>query len=164
MKNKLASALNLPKGYTLVELMIVISIVAIMLSLGASAYGKARDRQTGQAAGELLVSILQENQKKALIGNKDCTGVFAGQRVTTSTPNIVTSVSTCEGGVEGEPDEIEIPNVTSITATTIVFNPLTRGTTISSNPLYIDLVVSGLTTYRVQLNRAGIIQYRGLQP
>lgn len=163
MKNKLASALSLSKGYTLIELMIVISIVAILLSFGVSAYGKARDRQIGQAAGEMLVSVLQESQKDALIGNKDCVGKFTGQRVTTSAPNIVTSVSTCEGG-DGTPEQTTIPDITSMTAATILFNPLTQGITLSSDPYNIDIVIAGLTTYRIQLTRSGTIEYKGLQP
>jgi prepilin-type N-terminal cleavage/methylation domain-containing protein len=164
MKNKLASALSLSKGYTLIELMIVISIVAILLSFGVSAYGKARDRQVGQAAGELLVGILQENQKKALIGDKDCAGVYTGQRVTISSPNVITAVSTCEGGVEGTPEVTNIPNVTAITASTIIFNPLTRGITLNFNPTQINLIIAGETTYSVELTRTGTIEYKGLQP
>lgn len=149
-------------GYTLVELMIVISIVSIMLGFGISAYGKARERQIGQAAGELLVSIMQSNQKAANIGDKDCAGKYTGQQVITVSPNIVRTQSICDGGV-GLLEETIIPNVASITGATITFRPLAQGTSITSNPLFIDYTTDSGATYRIRLNEAGVIEYEGLQ-
>lgn len=149
-------------GYTLVELMIVISIVAILITFGVSAYGKARDRQIGQAAGETIVRVMQENQKTAGIGKKDCVGKFIGQRVITSAPNIITSQSICESG-DGILIETKIPNINSITTATITFRPLSLGITLPNDPFNIDIVSSNLTTYRVQLNSSGTIEYKGLQ-
>jgi prepilin-type N-terminal cleavage/methylation domain-containing protein len=154
MKNRL--------GYTLVELMIVISIVSIMLGFGISAYGKARERQIGQAAGEIIISIFQENQKAANIGDKDCAGKYTGQQVITAIPNIIRTQSICEGGV-GLLEETEIPNVASITASTIVFRPLSQGTSISSNPLLLDYTTDSGSVYRIRLNASGTIEYEGLQ-
>jgi len=150
-------------GYTLIELMIVISIISILLLVGASAYGSARDRQIGQSAGELLVSVLQQNQQLAKIGNKDCDGKFIGQRVVTTQPNIVTSTSICEGG-NGTPKETEIPNIASITEATILFNPLSLGINLASEPFQINLVSLNSNTYQVELSRSGTIEYMGLIP
>ncbi len=150
-------------GYTLVELMIVISIVSILIAIGASSYGRARDRQIGQAAGELLVAVLQQNQQLAKIGNKDCDGRFVGQRIVTTQPNIITATSVCEFD-DGTPVQTEIPNLTSITTTTIIFNPLTSGITLPSDPFQFDLVSINSNTYRVELSRSGTIEYKGLVP
>lgn len=150
-------------GYTLVELMIVISIISILIAVGASSYGRARDRQIGQAAGELLVSTLQQNQQLAKIGNKDCNGKFIGQRITTTQPNILTSTSVCETE-DGTPTQTLIPNIDSITSTTIIFNPLSLGITLPSDPFQIDLVSINANTYRVELSKSGTIEYKGLVP
>lgn len=153
--------MKLKLGYTLIELMIVISIVAILISFGVSAYGKARERQVGQATGEKIVIILQESQKKANIGNKDCIGVFTGQRVTITSPNIITTQSICDGD-QGLAVEREIDDISSITNNTLTFNPLARGITLPSNPFNIDYVSTNGTTYRIQLNSSGTIEYQGI--
>lgn len=148
-------------GYTLVELMIVISIVAILLTFGISAYGKARDRQLGQAASEQVLTLLQESQKKANIGDKDCTGKYLGQQVITGNPNIITSQSICEGNV-GVLTTTTIPNISSLVVTTITFNPLASGTTLTTAPLNLDIVTSSGSTWRILLNTAGVIEFKGM--
>ncbi len=149
-------------AYTLIELLITITIVSLLVTMGVSAYSKARDRQVGQSGAEQLINILKENQQAASVGKKDCTGSYLGQIVTLTLANTVTSESSCEGGV-GAPKSITINGVTFVSGATITFRPLSGGTNLSADPLNIDILSNNLT-YRVQLTRAGTILYQGIQP
>lgn len=155
--------MNTRRGYTLVELMIVISITSLLIGIGASSYGQARDRQQGEAAGEAVVSTLLHHQQLAKIGNKDCDGKYLGQRITTSPPNRITATSICEGD-EGTPIQSEIPNISSITPVSINLNPLSQGITLPSDPLHLDFVSLNSKTYRISLTRSGTIEYKGIVP
>ncbi len=150
-------------GYTLIELMIVISIVSILISFGVSSYTKAQNRQIGQSAGEQIMSILQENQTIALVGKKSCTGKFIGQQIIFSTPNIITPSSLCEGETITLPS-LTVPGITSLTNTTIVFNPLSRGINLGASTLNIDFVSTSGLTYRILLTSSGTIENQGVQP
>lgn len=150
-------------GYTIVELMIVISIVSLLISFGVSSYTKAQNREIGRSAGEQIVSILQENQTIASVGKKDCNGKFSGQQVITTTPNIFKIRSLCESE-EGEETTINIPGIVELTATTIIFTPLSGGMTLSANPLLLNYTSSSGLTYQVKLTSSGTIENQGIQP
>lgn len=151
-------------AFTLIELMIVISIITVLVGFGVSAYGKARDRQVGQAAGEQIMSILSSNQKQANIGDKNCAGKFTGQRVIFDTTNTITSTSLCEGGVIGSPvATTSIDGIDFVSSTTLVFNPLSGGVTLSTDPLTISYTTS-TGTYSLKVNSSGTIENLGLQP
>lgn len=150
-------------GYTLIELMLVISILAILVSLGISAYVKAQARQAGRVAAEQIISLLTENQTIASVGNKDCNFKFEGQEIVFTLPNIITTTSTCEGGGRGVSRTTTIPNITFSTARTIIFNPLTYGIDLPTDPLDISFTSKNGTTYVIQLTKSGAIEYLGTQ-
>lgn len=150
-------------GFTLIELMITITIIGILVGFGISAYGKARDRQIGQAAGEKIVSILQENQTIASIGKKDCNDKYLGQQVILTPPNTLQTRSICEGGVMGSPTSTPIDGITSLTSATIIFNPLSRGINLGAPTLNIDFVGASGLTYRIFLTSSGTIENQGVQ-
>ena len=152
-------------GYTLIELIVVISIVAILVSFGFSAYTKSQKRQIGQTAGEQIISFLQEQQKIANIGKKACTGKFIGQQVVFTTPNTLSPTSLCDGdSVSGE--SLTIPGVTSLSAPTmtVIFNPLSRGIDLGgSSELILTYQTSTSLTYTIKLTSSGTIEYEGAQ-
>ena len=151
-------------AYTLVELMIVISIVAILLGFGFSAYGQARNRQIGQTSAEQIISVLQESQTIASIGKKDCDGKFSGQQVTLSDSSIITQ-ALCDNG-SGVPITTAISGITFDSTTIIVFNPLTLGITLESGTATQTISFTSTTqlTYQILLTTAGTIEYLGVQP
>lgn len=148
-------------GYSLIELIVVISIIAILFSFGLTAYVKSQRRQIGESAGGKIISFLQEQQKIASIGKKTCVGRFIGQQVVLSSPNIITPSSLCDGdAVTGTP--IEIPGVTSLSGTTIIFNPLSRGIDLgTTSPLTITYETKADLSYTIKLTSAGTIEYQG---
>lgn len=150
------------KGYTLIELMIVITIVAILVGFGVSAYSKARDRQIGQSAAQQILSVLQAAQTAANVGNKDCNDKFLGQQLTLTSPNTLMNQSLCEGD-SGAISTISISGITSLTSATILFQPLSLGITLPSNPFFINFTSSVGINYRIQLNNSGTIEYKGIQ-
>ncbi|MFZ2199914.1 MAG: prepilin-type N-terminal cleavage/methylation domain-containing protein [Microgenomates group bacterium] len=151
------------KGFSLVELMIAVTIIGIMLSLGISAYARGRDRQSGRSAGEQIISFLSQNQKKADIGDEDCTGKYLGQSLTISLTTSITAESVCTGG-SGSVENITISGITSMTGGTILFKPLSGGATVSVDPLNIDYTTTSGSVFRVQVTSSGTIDYKGVQP
>lgn len=155
------------KGYSLVELMVTVSIVGIVVSFGVSAYGRGRDRQEGRAAGEQIIGFLSENQKKANIGDKDCVGLYLGQDISLSGTTF-TAKSKCNDASTikfGALNTISINGITSMDMNTasILFNPLSQGTTIDSDPVNINYISNSGTPYKIEVSRAGTIEYKGVQ-
>lgn len=151
-------------GYTLVELMIVVVIVGVLVSLGISAYGKARDRQAGQSAVEAILTLLQEVQTKASIGKIDCTEKFLGQQLTIQSPNIFKQQSICENdpGVETTTTISGVAGITPQTSV-ITFQPLSLGISLPTNPLTLAILGDNGQTYQIELTSAGTIEYLGME-
>lgn len=151
------------KGFSLVELMVSVTIIGIILSLGISAYARGRDRQLGRAAGDQIISFLLQHQKMADIGDEDCVGKYLGQSLTISLTTSITARSECTGG-SGAIQDLTISDITSMTGGTILFKPLSGGATIPIDPLNIDYTTPSGSVFRVQVTASGTINYQGIQP
>lgn len=151
-------------AYTLIELMVVISIVAILVSFGISAYTKAQSRQIGQTASEQILSILGENQTSASIGKKDCSGQYLGQEVVITPPNTFTSRSLCEGN-QGSPTIATIPGITIASGATLIFDSLGHGINLGvvGDELLLNYTGPTSLSYRIRLTSTGTIEYQGIQ-
>lgn len=150
-------------GYTLIELIIVISIIAILISVGITSYSKAQNRQVGQIAGEKIMSILQETQKNANIGKIDCAGKFTGQQLTFVSPNIIRSQSLCLGGV-GTIKDTEIASITFNTTPTIIFFPLSLGVNLGGeSEIIIEFTGKSQLIYGIRIDTSGTIEYLGIK-
>lgn len=148
------------RGYTLVELLIGIGIVAILITFGLNAYAKAQERQNILAAKEKILSVLQDAQKASYVGDKDCSGTLFGIE-TTFTATSIRTQARCSGGN----GTLMTSDLTGITITpippTITFRPLDQGVSFSSGTMAnIDYQISG-STYRVTIEKPGIIRYAG---
>src|SRR5689334_5753911 len=91
------------QGYSLVELMIVISIVILLTTLSLSGYTKAQERQTIQTAKETIMAKLQAAQKAAYIGDiqnsSKCVGSLSDVRIMfQNAGNQITTRAECTGG------------------------------------------------------------------
>jgi prepilin-type N-terminal cleavage/methylation domain-containing protein len=152
-------------GYTLVELIITISIIAILVVMGISAYTKARNRQIGKSAADQIVSLLIENQKQAKIGNKDCSGEYLGQIIKYfDGGNTITSQSSCAEGVVGTSKTTTIADISFVGGETITFKPLASGIDLGAGVSSLTLkFVSNSLTYQIQLTAPGTIVYQGIQ-
>lgn len=152
-------------GYTLVELIIAVAIIAILVTLGVSAYTQAQGRQIGKSAAELILSTLQENQKQAKIGDKDCAGVYLGQIISyTAGGNSISSVSSCQGGVMGTTHTTTISNISFVSSANFTFKPLASGIDLGAgvSTLLLNFTSNSLT-YQIQITNPGTITYQGIQ-
>lgn len=150
-------------GYTLIELMVVITITALLVSLGISAYNIAHNKQLGKNATEQIISLLTAAQKDAQIGKKDCVGKFLGEQITlTLNTNSFRSQNLCENGEVGTPQTTLIPGITWGATYTFIFNPLSLGIDLGgSSPLWLDFSTDNSTDYRLELTSAGTIRSLG---
>lgn len=151
-------------GFTLIELMIAITITGIMITMGASAYGQARERQIGQNAVELIITTLQANQTLASIGKKDCDGKFVGQVVSFSIPNTITAQALCETG-QGVSIITSIPGITLASGPSYVFKPLSLGIDLGAgvSETTLSFTSTAQLTYQIKLTSSGTISYLGIQ-
>src|SRR3989344_8320932 len=59
-------------GFSLIEILIAVSIITLLLGIGIASYLSFNDRQKLKAAGLNLKNTLREAQSKAFTGEKDC--------------------------------------------------------------------------------------------
>lgn len=138
MLNAQCSMLNRRRGYTLIEIMVVLTIGVILGTVGMVKYRDASKRQAVDAAAEKLVSALRKAQSNAAAGKKgNCGGVLAGWEVTIY-QNSYTTWILC--GTTPILDSSETFSSTLITTNAesginpnpILFNVLNTGTNITS--------------------------------
>jgi len=148
-------------GYTLVELLIVITLTALLITAGISAYSKAADIQASKSATETILTTLTSAQKAATSGKNDCTGAYLGEIITTTSgSSAMTITSSCQGG-GGVTREVSLNTFTFATTTNITFRPLNQGVdTGLADFQYLDYTNSS-ETYRIQIDRTGAIKPQG---
>lgn len=154
----------LKSGYTLIELLITITITTILVTIGVTAYRRAAEIQAIKSDTEKVIEILTSAQKAATSGRADCTATFGpyiGDRLTTSVGSkSIEVVSTCQNG-NGEARIFELNSFTFATANTIVFRPLNQGIdTGASRTQNLDFT-NGNATYRIEIERSGTIKSLG---
>lgn len=147
-------------GFTLIELMIAVSITSVLVTLGVSAYGKARERQIGQSALETILSTLNSNQTIAQIGKKDCSGKFVGQVVNLATPNLISSYSQCESETGPVTTIPAIDNIVFASDYTFTFKPLSLGIDLggSTNEQLVSFTSVNGVAYQIRLTSSGTIE------
>ena len=152
-------------GYTLIELLISISITLILITFGLSAYRQMQASQTVAAAESSILTILTDAEKKAAIGYKDptCIGPYLGIQIAVSAGgNTMTSQALCQGG-NGAVVTYTIANAAFSAANSLIFQPLAQGVSLSGgSSLNLDYTLSG-STYRFVITNSGNITYKGKQ-
>lgn len=162
--------MNLPykqhSGFTLVELLIGVTVVVILFSTGLSAYSISRDRQEIRGYGEIIETHLREVQKSASIGNQliSCDGIIFAYTVSivSTTDTITTSVDCREYTATPGPD-IVLPlpsNLDIETDTTITFL-FNGGMDISGSPNIDFKTKSNAITHQIKVSKPGSITYEG---
>lgn len=155
------------KGFTLIELIVTTTIIALIATYGFSSYRRTQQKQSLRAAGEKIEQRLIEIQKQVDIGSKECTGKLEGYRVTMeNSSNQIQTVEVCETNTNTlSPTTISEATFTSPT-TIIFFNTLTKGLKIEQ-PTGSDQATITFTTegYNAEgsltVNEPGVIEYQG---
>jgi len=154
----------LKSGYTLIELLITVTITTILVTIGVTAYGRAAEIQAIKSDTEKIIGIITSAQKAATSGKADCTatyGPYLGERLTTSVGSkSILVTSTCQNG-NGIAHSNDLNSFTFATANTIVFRPLNQGIdTGGSSTQNLDFT-NGSATYRIEVERSGTIKSLG---
>ena len=123
---------HLLPAFSLVELLVVVSISSIFLSFGFSAYRNTQERQLLHNAAKKVQTILRTVQKKAEVGDKDCQGVFRYyQVIITPNTNQITTQAICQN-TQGPIQTYSINNITFTNGCTLHFQPLQEGLVITN--------------------------------
>jgi len=151
-------------GYTLIELLITISITTILITFGMNAYRKSSDLQTIKSQTETIIITLTSAQKAATTGKTDCTSRYVGEQVQVSAgSSTITTTSICSTD-QGAPRIISLIDMTFTQDATLLFKPLNQGIDLGgSNTLNLDYQNSQNEVYRIEISQSGTIRSAGKQ-
>ncbi len=144
--------MKIEKGYTLIELLIVIAIIALFSGLSLAYYNNYTDDRKLAGETKQLVDVLNLAYKKAtavdLTPNSLCSD-FRGYVVTFPfTPSTTYSLNFNCGGLNQLVSQYSINIgvvINSRTVNSILFKPLSAGTDLTSDPATITLKNSNIS-------------------
>lgn len=152
---------RLSRGYTLIELLIVITLTAMLITFGVSAYRRAADIQAIKSNTESLLQALTAAQKAATTGRADCAGRYLGETVTTvANSTSLTTTATCDGG-SGTVRTVTLSGFHFLSSQSLTFRPLSQGIDTGATDTFNLDYSNGTTTHRIQVTRGGTIQALG---
>lgn len=121
------------RGFTLVEIMVVISLIGILAGTGIAGYRNSARRQAVDAAAEKLISAFRKAQTNAAAGVKDTCGsttTLEGWQVKVNASNYVIQVK-CGSVIDYRTENFEGASVTVFpNPNPILFKVLNQGTDI----------------------------------
>lgn len=103
--------LDRPAGFTLIELMVAISIMGVLLSLSIAGFIQFQDNQKVLAAAKEVQQLFVNGQVKARVKEtpSGCSGSLSGYKLTRS-GNTFTLAAACSSDIVR--DSVSVPNVT----------------------------------------------------
>lgn len=154
---------HLMHGYTLIELLITVSLTAMLITFGISSYRIAADRQAIKSETELILTILTQAQKAATSGKTDCSGPYLGEKVEVNvgSPDLRVQ-SICSYNPQGEVRTQSLKNFRFTGNHNIIFRPLNQGIDVGDGSNLLNLEYTNDTnTYRIEISRSGSIKALG---
>lgn len=145
-------------GFTLIETLVVVSIMGVLLLAAVAAYNRMNDRAKVEQAAQTLLTQLRSWQKDTDTGidQKYCSGgdVFGGLQVdqinsTTVTASIVCNSDPISDGIKTLQLKVNLNPGTS--SSSFRFLPLGQGT----SEAVTWIVSQGSYAYRIQVSMAG---------
>lgn len=151
-------------AYTLIEILIAISITAVLFGFGFAGYREYSQRQVLFAAARAVKSDLRSLQEKALSGEKPvaCAGkILEGYRFDIIPTTLYRMSALCSGSVVDIQDKsVELGFTIAATIDPILFKVLGQGTNIpSGSSSIITLTQTGTTeTIQITVSAQGLIK------
>jgi type II secretory pathway pseudopilin PulG len=145
------------RGYTLIELLIYISITGLLITLGTSAYRESQNRQAIRQDVETALEILNSAKKEAIIGKKDCADNLLGIRVTLNS-NSISKQAICQS-TQGELLDYPLKVSTFSLSQNFLFRPVSGSTDLT--PLGLTFALNSTTNHTATINisQAGAITH-----
>lgn len=149
---------NCQRGFSLIELLVVMAISLVLISGGLAAYRGMNDKQSMKQAGLSLETNLRLFQEKALSGEKpsDCVGSLIGFRVQYLSPTQYSVRSECSSsnGTETSFDLLDESQFDSSFSEDIFF-PVLKSEVIGAQTIVLNLDVF---SYQVIVESSGVIR------
>ncbi|MEK7472953.1 MAG: prepilin-type N-terminal cleavage/methylation domain-containing protein [Patescibacteria group bacterium] len=148
------------KGYTLIELLVGISIIAIIFGVGFVSYREFSRRQSLTGVTKQLVGDLRLAQQLALTGQKPESGLcttligYTVSRTSTTTYDLIANCSNANYIIK----TINMPVNTTISAGSVTFKVLGQGTNLTSPLTYTVTNTSASTSGIVTIGIGGDIK------
>ena len=151
------------RGFTLIEMIVAISIAAFMLGTGMLAYTRVARKQTLDQATAGVAQILTQARANALSGKKqNCTATLLGWQVTFTASNYTLGEVCTAGSPIPVVQTVILPILISATtlpsSNPIIFNRLNQGTNISSTATITLTNTKDMTTKSVTVSNIGVVQ------
>lgn len=119
------------RGFTIIELLIAMSIMALLFGIGAAKYVSFNQGQIIKQAAQKLRSDLRVGVNKAITGEKNGCGTLDGYQVSFTSGQYSLS-SACSGGTFRAVNAVNLPSGVS-------FNPL-------PSPLFFKVLGQGVSS------------------
>lgn len=150
------------KGFTLIEILVVVVIMGLTVGGGIAAYNKLNDRQMVLQGAKNVVSQLRLAQKRADAGEKPFSSCLQldGYRVAGS-GQLLTMGAVCDGDLtQIEPTNFQLTgNAYFATPFAFTFQTLSAGVTGATNVVVIDS--SQTISYTIVVTPAGAVTIQG---
>lgn len=156
-----------PRGFSLVELLVVVTIIAILSGVSLVGYNRFQDRQAALVAAYQLATDLRATQQKALSGEKpsgwcaaSATDQLATWRLLFNTATTYQIIGVCSTNSTTIDKTVTLPNgAIGPNGTRVDFSALTGSTTSSGTVSFAvqRTVASGTYSFSVQVNQAGAV-------
>ncbi len=155
------------RGYTLIEIIIVVTIIGLLTGASIAGFNTLNQRQTVLSAAKEVISVMRTAQQRANAGilpSAPCDSL-AGYSVkgTVNSSAYTLNVICSSGGVREETQVKSYSMASGVTFTStfdITFNVLTGGAGGSLGDLKVK---SSAYTFTFNINAAGDISEKGLQ-
>ena len=155
------------RGFTLIELMVVVTIMGVLIAAGVAAYNSFNRKQRVSQAAQGLVATLRLAQKNAdrseIAAGQVCEGGLDGYRVVRDNPTTISVYMDCSGSDPFLSGSYTMANNTQLDGfDDFVFTTLSRGVVNDSgNPVELTITVGlregGAETATVAVSSGGTI-------
>jgi prepilin-type N-terminal cleavage/methylation domain-containing protein len=148
------------RGFTLIEMLVSITVMILLVGGGIASYITFNDRQTLATSGRKLETLLRAAQKKARVGDKPaaCNTLNSYEVAVAAQSNVITLSAICANGPHEPRTETLNPQITATQTRQIRFQVLHGGVT---NAGTISLT-NGVDTYEIAVSQGGEITDKGV--